>query len=74
MVLRVLTRRMAAIQAAAGVPAENRIQVGTAGSTGTLAQWGSRARAFGGLLLLTLIAAISTANFLDLRRPGRRPR
>jgi hypothetical protein len=67
-VLRVLTQRMAVIQADARVPAENRIQVNTVGSTGTLVQPGSPARAFGGLVLLTLIAAISAANFLDRRR------
>ncbi len=70
-VLQVLTRRMTAIQADAGVPAKDRIQVNTAGSTGTLVQPGSRARAFGGLVLLTLIAAVSTANFLDRRRAAR---
>jgi hypothetical protein len=71
--LRVLTQRMAAIQADASVPAENRIRVNTAGRTGTLVQPGSRARAFGGLVLLTLIAAISAANFLDRRRARRGP-
>jgi hypothetical protein len=55
------------------VPVENRIQVNTAGSTGTLIQPGTRVRAYGGLALLTLIAAISAANFLD-RRAADRPR
>jgi hypothetical protein len=67
-VLRLLGQHMATIQADAGVPEENRIQVNTAGSTGTLVQPGSRARAFGGLVLLTLIAAVSLANFLDRRK------
>lgn len=73
-VLQVLTKRMTSIQADAGVPAKNRIRVNTAGSTGTLVQPGSRARAFGGLLLLTLIAAISVANLLDRRHPAVRAR
>jgi hypothetical protein len=71
-VLRLLSQRMARIQADAGVPAGNRIRVNTAGSTGIVVQPGSKARAFGGLVLLTLIAAVATANFLDRRRAAGR--
>lgn len=60
-----LTRRLASMQARAGVPRPGRIKTYLAGDTGPVAVPGSRARTFGGLALLAVMAAFMVANFLD---------
>ena len=68
--VRLLRARLAAIQADVAVPPRDRITIYAAGTTGAMMQRGSRVRAFGGLLLLTMIGLITVTNVLDRR--GRR--
>jgi hypothetical protein len=77
----VLASRLAALQAQANVPARQRIGVHLIGDSRPVAQPGSPARVFGGLLLLTIMAVFLVVNFLDRRswrpafprpRPGSR--
>jgi hypothetical protein len=73
-VLGILGQRLAAMQA--NVRPRNRVQDSLVGDSGIAAQPGSSKRMFGGLVVLTVIALFTVANFLDRRRnrPGaRRP-
>ena len=62
-VLRLLGQRLAAMQT--GVPSRSRIQASLIGDTGSVIQPDSSTRVFAGLVLLTVVAVFSTANFLD---------
>jgi hypothetical protein len=69
-VLGILGQRLAAMQA--HVPPRNRVQDSLVGDSGMAAQPGSSVRVLAGLVLLTVIAVFTVANFLDRRqyRPG----
>jgi hypothetical protein len=69
-VLGILGQRLATLQADVRPP--NRVQDFLVGDSGLAAQPGSSKRMFGGLVLLTVIAVFTAANFLDRRqhRPG----
>jgi hypothetical protein len=71
--VRLLAARLAAIQAAAAVAPADRIHIYPAGTTGAVLQPGSPARAFGGLVLLTMMGLVTVTNVLD-RRARRRIR
>lgn len=68
--MQILTRQLAARQAALGVPAVDRISAKMIGNPGPLAQPGSKKRSFAGLFLLTVIALFAVSIFLD-RHPVR---
>ena len=70
-VLRLLGQRLASMQARARVPLRSRIQDSLVGDTGLTVQRNSSIRVLAGLVLLTLVAVFTVANFLD-RRPRRR--
>jgi hypothetical protein len=68
--------RLNALQAAAGVPPKDRVDERIAGDTGPLMETGSPKRVYGGMILLTLIAVLTLAAFLE-KHPHllrRRPR
>lgn len=68
--MQVLTRQLAARQAALGVPVVDQITAKMIGNPGPLAQPGSKKRSLGGLLVLTVIALFAVSIFLD-RHPVR---
>jgi hypothetical protein len=83
-VTRLLVQDLAASQAQQGVPMQGRVRIHLTGDTGLLAQPGSSKRTFAGLLLLTIVAVLFVATFLDkhpvrldvfkhLQRPTTRP-
>jgi hypothetical protein len=74
-VTRLFAQELAARQARAGATLASHIQPQLVGDTGVAATPGSSKRVFGGLLVLTAVAALSAASFLDrhpvrLRPPG----
>ena len=68
LVLKYLANRLAALQALAGVHAGNQIHTYLVGKVPPTKEPGSRARAFAGLALLTVVAVFIVSNFLDRRR------
>jgi hypothetical protein len=68
-----LARRLAALQAQAGVPARDRITTVIIGDTGPVAQPGSRPRLFGGIAVMTIVALVMLPVFLDRHRNVIRP-
>ncbi len=73
---RQITGRLAAVQGQAAVPAGTRVKVDLVSATGVMRQAGSRARVFGGMTVLTVVAVLMVAGYLDRRRRtvGRRRR
>ena len=65
--VRLLQERLAALQAQAGVSPRDRIRASLVADTGPLAQPGSPARVFAGLVLLTVVAVFMVTSFLDRR-------
>jgi len=72
----VIARRLAGLQARAGVPPGQRIRVHLIGMSAPAPQPGSRVRVLAGLALLAVMAVFGAALFLDRRRawwPGSPP-
>lgn len=61
---RLLTARLATLQAASGVVARNRITTYLVGLSGPIPQQGSKARVLAGLALLTLIGVLTVSRFI----------
>jgi hypothetical protein len=64
-VTKVLKRDLAERQAQAGVPSAHRIGTHIVNDSGPIVLVGSNKRVFAGLLVLTVVAALSVASFLD---------
>jgi len=74
LVLGFLRKRLATMQARAGVPPRDRIRTYLVGRAGPVTQRGSPARVFAGLALLTVVAAVMISAFAGGRRDRRRAR
>ncbi len=69
---RLLTVRLAKLQAASGVVSRNRITTYLVGMSGPIPQQGSKARVLAGLALLALIGVLTVSRFIE--RHGNRTR